>query len=116
MRKISSTVKSKILVDPFYDTCSRWEDGHCDGRITWEHAFIYAGRQIDEVWAIIPLCEYHHSIGIHHGTGDLQKKKNHWISLNRATNEELQKYPRADFIKMRHDLNKLYGTYNITLW
>lgn len=111
MRRISDKVKQKILQDKFYTKCAR-HGSECKGRITWEHTLIYAGKQIDEVWAIIPLCEYHHAVNTYQDSGDLRKEVNVWIALNRATDDDLIKYSKAvDYIKKREDLNKKYGTY-----
>jgi hypothetical protein len=77
-----------------------------------EHALIYAGKQIDEVWAIIPLCTYHHAVNEYQDGGDLQKSKNVWIALSRASDEELLKYPRRDFVHEREALTKYYGIYD----
>jgi hypothetical protein len=108
MRKISQKVKESLLKEP--DVCARADDGNCGGRITWEHVAIYAGKQIDEVWAIIHLCEYHHDVNTYQGNGDLQKEKNMWIALNRASDSELLMYSKAiDYIRMRETLNKKYG-------
>lgn len=108
MRKISPQVKEKLLEEP--QVCARLKDGDCDGRITWEHTLIYGGKQIDEVWAIIKLCEYHHAVNTHQDGKGLDKQKNIWIALNRATDEELQKYSKAiDYVKMRERLNTIYG-------
>ena len=49
----------------------------------------YAGRQINDKWAIIPLCVYHHL-----GPG-LVKQKNIKIALLRATKNDLAKYSKA---------------------
>lgn len=106
MRPISPKVKASLLAEP--DVCARKSDGDCAGRITWEHALLYAGQQIDEVWAIIKICEYHHAVNRFQDGGGLDKRKNQWIALNRATDEELQKYPRANFIELRNRLNKEY--------
>ncbi len=90
MRPISPKLRRQIAEDPYMKVCAR-SDYDCKGRITWEHAFIYAGRQINEAWAIIPLCEYHHL-----GKG-LNKKINQEIALNRATEQDLNKYPKKQF-------------------
>lgn len=108
MRKISQQVRNKLEQEP--NVCARKNDGGCIGRITWEHTLIYAGKQIDEVWAIIKLCEYHHDVNTQQGNGDLQKEKNVWIALNRATDQELIKYSKAiNYINERERLNKIYG-------
>lgn len=109
MRTISLPVKNKILGDKFYEKCAR-DCKECRGRITWEHTLIYGGKQIDEAWAIIPLCEYHHAVNQFQDGGDLQKEINVWIALNRATDEELEKYSKAINYKLkREQLNKKYG-------
>lgn len=110
MRKISLQVKAQLEAEP--QVCARASDGGCKGRITWEHTLIYAGRQIDEVWAIIKLCEYHHDVNTQQGDGDLDKQKNVWIALNRATDQELEKYSKAvNYKRERGRLNKIYGNY-----
>jgi hypothetical protein len=109
MRKISPKVKEALLQEP--DVCAL-KDSHCAGRITWEHTLIYGGKQIDEVWAIIKICARHHSVDEWQDGGLLDKQKNVWVALNRATDEELKKYSKAvNYIIMRNNLNKIYGTY-----
>lgn len=70
--------------------CARKSD-ECSGKITKEHALIYAGRQVQELWAIIDLCWYHHL-----GAG-LNKRVNELIALRQATDEDLAKYPKRDW-------------------
>lgn len=83
MTPIPPAVKAEILADPYYKTCARADEGTCGGRVTWEHAWIYAGRQIQEKWAIIPLCVWHHL-----GEG-LDKDLNHLLALERADMKDL---------------------------
>ena len=110
MRPIPLKTRKEIKSDPFYKTCARAEDGSCQGRITIEHALIYAGRQINEKWALIPLCEYHHAVDKHQDGGDLNKEKNIWIALNRATNEQLHVLSKAiNYIEYKKRLNDTYG-------
>lgn len=90
MRLIPKKLRDEIALDPYYQTCCR-KNRECAGRITWEHAFIYGGKQINEKWAILPLCIYHHL-----GEG-LKKRLNERIAVARATPEELAKYPRRDW-------------------
>lgn len=105
MRKIPKKLLDDMLSDPYYKRCAR-QNCECNGRITLEHAFIYAGRQINEKWAIIPLCWYHHL-----GTG-LVKDINQWIALSRATPEELAKYPRGGWEQKLKYLEGKYGIYH----
>lgn len=56
---------------------------------------MYAGKQIQVKFAVIPLCEFHHL-----GAG-LVKKVNEIIALGRATIDDIKKYPLLPW--------KLYG-------
>lgn len=108
MRKISPKVKAQLEKEP--QVCARGKDGSCAGRITWEHALTYAGKQIDEVWAIIKLCERHHAVNGYQDMGAMNKEKNVWIALCRATDEELKKYSKAiNLIDLRDRLTLIYG-------
>lgn len=88
---IPAKMRAEMDADPYYHKCVRRHEGGCEGRITWEHAWIYAGRKINEKWAIIPLCEYHHL------RAGLYKALNQLIALRRATPEDLAKYPRKNW-------------------
>lgn len=90
MRPISARVRKIIDADPFYRKCAR-AGMDCRGRLTMEHVWIYAGRQIDEAWSILPLCYFHHL-----GAG-LDKRVNEEISLRRATEADLARYPKKDW-------------------
>lgn len=92
MRPIPPALRKKMSEDEYYTRCAR-ANSACSGRLTWEHAWIYASKQINAVWAIIPLCWYHHL-----GAG-LDKKENQRISLARATDEDLAEYPKRDWKK-----------------
>lgn len=108
MRPISPKVKAQLLEEP--QECLRKDEGNCQGRITFEHALIYGGRQIDEVWAILRICEYHHGVNKFQDGGDMNKEKHVWLALNRASSEELKKYSKAiDYIALRERLNKKYA-------
>lgn len=89
MNNIPKKLREEMAEDPYMKICAR-ENQDCSGRITWEHAIIYAGRQIQERWAIIPLCEYHHL-----GKG-LNKRINRQIAFNRAMEEDLKKYSKIE--------------------
>ena len=86
MNNIPKKLREQLAEDLYYKRCARTNG--CRGRITWEHAFTYAGKQIQERWAIIPLCEWHHF-----GEG-LWKAENQRIAMLRATEADRKKYPR----------------------
>lgn len=93
MRAIPMRKRNKMNADPFYKVCIRSILGECDceGRIEFEHCFIYAGKQLNEIWAIIPCCTYHHR-----GAG-LNKELNKLVALMRATPNDFVKYPKKNW-------------------
>ena len=112
MRPIPPKMKEEMAADPFYKKCARIKDGECRGRVTIEHAIIFSGRQLNELWALLPLCSYHHSVDQYQDGPGLDKRKNWWIALNRATDEQLKEYSRAeDLIQKRDWLNSIYGVW-----
>ena len=113
MTTIPLKQRKEMALDPYYRVCARQEalhDHECDGKITWEHALIYAGKKVQSSWSIIPLCEWAHSVNRHQDGPGLNKEINVWIALNRATDEEVIQVSKAiDYIRMRAVLNGKYG-------
>jgi hypothetical protein len=105
MNQIPLALREELSNDPFYGTCALLGYTHtqCEGRITWEHALTYAGKQVQERFAIVPICA-----GYHLGPG-LNKRRNKWVALSRLTPEDLAKYPKADWKRERLILIKLFG-------
>ena len=106
-------MREEMANDPYYQSCARnvlLHDHICQGRITWEHSMYYAGKKIQEKWAIIPLCEYAHSVGPFMDGGILNKEINRWIALNRADDNELMVFPKANFIHERERLNRVINS------
>lgn len=62
--------------------------------VTFEHALTYVGRQIQERFSILPLCEWHHSVNQFQDGGSMNKRININIAMSRATPADKQKYPR----------------------
>lgn len=91
--------------------CCRIDEDNCKGRLTKDHTIIYAGKQVQEDWAIVDVCEYHHGVNKYQDTGDLNREKHTWVALNKATDDELIKISKAvDYLALRERLNKKYGT------
>lgn len=110
MRPIAQKNRKIIDSDPYYRFCARADEGDCQGRITIEHAIIVAGRQLDEMWALLPICAYHHSVNQFQDCGKMNKEKHEWLALNRATDEELEAISKAvDYKRKREYLNSIYG-------
>jgi len=101
MRPIPQKLRKIIDSSAYYETCAR-KGSDCRGRITIEHSFLYAGTQINELWALLPLCWHHHL-----GTG-LDKRLNEYLALQRATPEDLAKYPRTDWAQKLIYLKSLF--------
>lgn len=105
MRPIPKKIRNRLSDDPFMATCIH-NNADCKGRVEWEHAFIYAGRQINEEWAIVPCCTYHHR-----GDG-LDKNYNQYRALQRATDEDLAKYLRVNWDLLKQFLKHKYGEFD----
>lgn len=90
--------------------CMRADEGNCEGRVTKEHAIIYAGKQLQAEWAILDICEFHHGVNNFQDRGDLDKEKHVWIALNRATDDELSAISKnVPYLDLRDRLNAKYG-------
>ncbi len=74
-------------------------DDECDGKIEWHHCWIYRGRQISERFAILPVCHKHHM--------NNPKEVLEYISLLRATEEELSRYPKYDWKQRKQYLESI---------
>lgn len=112
MNNIPARLKKEILADPEYKRCALYGYHECGGRITFEHALIYAGKQIQERWAIVPVCARGHEVDEYQDAGTMDKDMNRWVALNRATDEELRAISRAtDYLRERDRLNTAYGPY-----
>lgn len=112
MRAIPEKMKKDMLADPAYHSCMRNDyflDHICQGRLTLEHAFIYAGKQINEKWAIIAICAWSHDVDTYQGAGNLDKEKNQYIGLMRATSEDLANYPKENWEQKIKYLVSKYG-------
>jgi hypothetical protein len=105
MNNIPAKLKKEMAADPFYERCCITGSMAKNCKVEWHHALIFAGKQVQEKFAILPLrADIHASIVKY-------KKECDWIMLNRATDEQLEKYSRARDLKRERDrLNKIYGT------
>lgn len=104
MRKIPKKLIAELENDPYYKKCCI--TGRNDERIEFHHNLIYAGKQVNEKFCILPLLQSIHR--------DIVKYKEvcDWIMVNRGTTEELHKYSKAkNYLWERLRLNKKYGIY-----
>jgi len=105
MNCIPQKLRKELSKDPEYSKCLRHKEGNCSGKLTWEHCWTYRGKQIQERFAIIPLCWFHHL-----GAG-LNKQLNRWFSINRMTEADERKYNRFNWETTRTHLNNLFKDY-----
>lgn len=92
MSKIPSWLREELTHDKFMRRCILADSrDQCRGRVQWHHVWKYAGKQIQEVFAVMPLCTRHHEY--EYRFRDIIKR----ISLSRATPQELLKYPKIDW-------------------
>lgn len=116
---IPKKMRDGMTANPEYSRCALQgilEEmiGPCGGRPTREHAGYYAGKKIQEEWAIPPICARHHGVDAYQDAGTAALKEIRlWVALNRATDEELAKFNRAtpSFFFQRDRLNAKYGVY-----
>jgi len=112
MNNVPASLRGQLADDPEYKRCALRGYHACGGRITWEHAFVFAGKQIQLRWAIIPLCARGHGVDEWQDAGTLNKGMNQWCALNRATDEELKVISKAtNYLRERKRLNDIYGEY-----
>lgn len=102
MNPIPSKLRRELNNDPLMHDCIL-TGLDCIGKIEWHHVFTYTGKQIQEKWNILPLCEYHHR-----GPG-FDNELFQLIALERATKKDLDKYPRCPWKQKRKYLQgKIY--------
>ena len=106
---IPKKLLNEILEDKFYKKCCR--TGKPYGKIDFHHNLIFAGKQVQEKFAILPV---HNSIHqYHNGLTSEVKEKLNWIMVNRMSDVELNYYSKAvDYTALKKRLNKKYGKTN----
>lgn len=90
-------------------------DHACKGRLTLDHALEFAGKRIDEPFALVATCAWAHSVDQYQDNGEHAKNTdviNEWIALNRMTETDLENYPIFDYEQRKAYLNSIYGVPN----
>jgi hypothetical protein len=105
MRPIPKKLRDTLNKDPFMAVCCL-ADSECDGRIEFDHTIIHQGRQLNERWAIVPVCEHHHD-------GQQYKERRQLVALNRASWTDLLMISKAvNWIQRRDYLRTKYPRLN----
>ena len=93
MRAIPPKMRKEIADDPYMERCIVTGDTL---NVSWEHCWTYAGKQINEPWAIVPLRR-DLNVNMEGKVKDFCRL----ASLNRATPEDLAKYPKVDWVQIK---------------
>lgn len=114
---MSPSLRKDVEKDPEYTRCAIQgmilQFGPCGGRVTREHAIIFAGRKVQEKWAIPPFCAAHHGVDLYQDAPtQVLKDVRVWAAVNRATDEELRAVSKVvNYLRERDRLNSKYGIY-----
>lgn len=99
MRPIPLKLRKKLEADEWMKQCC-----YCGSQeVEFEHSWIYAGKQINEWWAIVPLCTNHHR-GKY--ANALIKRYGQWQSLMRGLKDAERDYPRTNWRQIKKTLDK----------
>lgn len=85
---IPQHLKDQIYLNKFFTKCCI-ADKDCQGRVSIHHNLIFAGKQVNEFWALLPLCGYHH---YNEGRKNIKSKLN--VIMRKRSNGELEKYEK----------------------
>lgn len=110
MRPIPPAHRKIIDSDPYYRKCCL--TGETAGKIDLHHSFEYKGSQISELWAYMPIISRKHSPqgdadSVHRCKVTMEKVQ--YLSLLRATEADLKKYPKKNWKQLFSYLSKKYG-------
>ena len=109
MRPIPKGLRKRLSEDPFMAACCIPD---CLTPPEWEHSWTYARKQINEGWAIVPMCMPHHR-GSHQtfawrGEEQRTKEFGQWVSLCRGIKDAIQDYPRRDWEQEKRFLDSKF--------
>ena len=107
MNKIPKKLKDTISLDPFYKRCClTGEKGTRSDPIQWHHNMIFAGKQVQARFAILPVLESIHKIA---NRKDIKERLD-WVMVNRMSDEDLWLYGKGvDWIHRKEYLNGKFG-------
>jgi hypothetical protein len=104
MNNIPTKLKIELNDDVFYTRCCLTGVSNRETKIDFHHNLIYAGKQVQEKFCILPLAKSVHD--------KLPKELCDWVMWNRATDEEIARYSKAENYQLTKErLNKKYGIY-----
>lgn len=107
MNNIPKKLREDMATDPFYAICCvTGARATRQDPIEWHHNLIFAGSQVQEKFAILPLKHSLHE----RINGDKQLKAHlDWIMLSRASEEQLERFSKV--VDQRFNLAMLEAVY-----
>ena len=92
---MKSSLKEKLGLDPKMKICAICKASP----VQWHHVWIYAGKQIQEEWAILPACLKHHNEATPHKNGYKPeiREKFEYLSLFYGLELAQRDYPKTDW-------------------
>ena len=103
---IPPKLREEMANDKFYEKCCITGLSKNSVKIEWHHNLMFGGKRVNAKFCILPLADFVHDKITKY------KEKCDWIMLNRASEEELEKYSKAvDYKRMKVNLNNKYGIY-----
>lgn len=100
MRRLSDESRQVVNTDEFYRRCCV-----CQAQNPQiHHNLIHGRRQVDDWWALLPLCVTHHSRA---NEVTVRKVLNH-IMLQRAPSDELKKYSKVRNLVQEKESLRIY--------
>jgi hypothetical protein len=106
-KPIPKKLRDEMDADPFYHKCCvTGVKSGAQFKIDWHHNFRWQGTRLNEKWCILPVWKKVHDKADTREVRDFLD----WIMLNRADEETLQRYSKAEnLIAKRDRLNKVYA-------
>lgn len=114
-KPIPKKLRERMEENPFYHRCCVTGVKRGIAKIEWHHNFKWKGERLNEEWCILPVSKDVHDKA---DTREVREILD-WIMLNRADDETLRKYSKAeDLIAKRDRLNKKHENkkHNIVLY
>lgn len=96
-------MRAVLKADPFMRMCIVAHE--CEGKVEWHHAFMYAGKRVNEVWAILPLCKKHHDHLTSHVQTICKMAIRARIMFFKAKEYFLKTYPKSDLYYATRNLH-----------
>ena len=91
-------MREQLSQDKWMNYCCLFGND-CSVIIQWHHQLTYAGKRVNELYGILPLCELHHSRAAKY-QDELRKTVIARIYHFGAEEEFMHKYPKSALVRM----------------